>query len=99
MLAGSDYVNGKELSFDDKIERLFKKIGTNAMRHKNNFKHTNYELSQQVTAFMEERANRKKGKKGSSLQNGIMLEDSSDNEPADPEERLIFNQRKQAEAE
>ena len=57
-LVGKEVSVNKEISFEDRINRMFTKLATNAVRHKNNFRHTNYDLDRKVTRFMKEREER-----------------------------------------
>lgn len=54
-MIGEGCHTNKELSFEDRVERIFKKIQLGAVRHANNFKNTNYDLDTQVTCFMSGR--------------------------------------------
>ena len=57
-LISKDDNQNKEITFDERIDKMFKKLATNAVRHKNNFRHTNYDLDRKVTKFMKEREHR-----------------------------------------
>lgn len=50
----------KPVSYEDKIERMFKKAQRNAIRQRNNFKHIEYDLDQKVMDFMRQRRERLK---------------------------------------
>ena len=54
-LVGKEVDPTKEFTFDDRVKRMFTKLATNAVRHKNNFKNTNYDLDRKVIKFMKER--------------------------------------------
>ena len=40
---------------EENVKRRFTKLLTQAKRHKNNFKNTNYDLDKKMGKFMEER--------------------------------------------
>lgn len=42
-------------AFEEHVERIFKKIKTNALRHRLNFKNTNYDLDTKVSCFISGR--------------------------------------------
>lgn len=48
---------GRKLSFDERVERMYKKIYTNAHRHRANFKKivANYDLDSKVLNFLTQR--------------------------------------------
>ena len=58
LLSQECHSNLKLFTFDERVERMFTKIKTNAIRHKSNFKSVEYELDAQVTQFMKERKKR-----------------------------------------
>ena len=45
----------KQLTFDERVERMYTKIQTNAVRHKSNFKGIEYDLDRQVVEFISNR--------------------------------------------
>ena len=44
LLSQECHSNLKQLSFDERVERMFTKIKANAVRHKSNFKNVDYDL-------------------------------------------------------
>ena len=48
----------KQYSFEERVERMFTKLHHQAVRHKTNFKNTDYDLDTQVTNFLDERNER-----------------------------------------
>ena len=57
-LVGKEIEPTKEITFEERVERMFSHMATNARRHKSNFKNTNYDLDRKVTKFMKERESR-----------------------------------------
>lgn len=57
-LIGDECHSTKTLEFNENLSRMFTKVQTNAVRHKNNFKGIEYDLDTKVTKFMAARESR-----------------------------------------
>ena len=83
------------MTFDERVTRVFSKLQTQAIRHKNDFKHTNYDLDQKITRFMNEREVRMEyeaaQKRNDELEIPVIL--SADIESEDSEKKRERNLR------
>lgn len=61
---------------------MFTKLHTNAVRHKNNFKYTNYDLDRRMTTFMKTREERINSEKELKIQKEMQIAVAENDENA-----------------